>query len=279
MNSLPSIPSLLKKYKIFPKKHLGQHFLTAMPTIQKIVAALECDKNDLVIEIGPGLGLMTAITATHAREVIAIDRDEKLPEVAKAEFGNFQNIKWQHSDILGISVQKILDCTTCRTVKILGNLPYNISSPILFWMLDQRALISCAVIMVQKEVAMRIVAKPCNKDYGILAVLTQAYANCIKLFDVSAKSFIPPPEVTSSVVRIDFSKGDCGIKNNAQFKTIVKAAFGKRRKMLRNALISAKDPIADDIALDAALKNCKIDGKRRAETLSVEEFIKLSNAF
>lgn len=287
-----SVTSLLKKYNITPKKRLGQHFLAAGPTIEKIVASLEIKKDDIVLEIGPGLGLMTGLIAERAKHVFAVDADTSIIEIAKEELRHHKNITWVNEDILRINSGKIgtaalsgnLDVklgyfahTQDDKFKIIGNLPYNISSPIIFWMIENRAKISEAIIMVQKEVAVRLAAKPGNKDYGILSVLLQARADVKKLFDVSAKSFIPPPKVQSSVVRIKFNEDLYKIKDGARFAAIVKGAFGKRRKTLRNALIGAKNLQLDAAHLDEILSRCKIDGKRRPETLTVEEYIMLAD--
>ena len=278
---LPSVHSLLRKHGIAPKKRLGQHFLHARPTMEKIVAALAATKNDTVIEIGPGLGVMTAIVAAGARHVFAIEKDAAMIDVARAEFGSLDNITWVEEDILEVPLCDVVAKLACvapgERILVVGNLPYNISSPILFCMLEHRGMIRRAVVMIQKEVAERIVAKPGSKDYGILAVLLQAVASCRKLFDVSAKSFLPPPEVTSAVVQIDFREGDGGIADEERFRLVVKGAFGKRRKTLRNALLGARALKLVAARLDAALAACGIAGRRRPEELSVAEFVALAN--
>lgn len=269
---IPSAHSIIKRHGILPKKRLGQHFLVAMPSIEKIAGALGAEKDDCVIEIGPGLGIMSAILAKICSKVIAIEHDPAVLRVARTEFGDIKNIEWIESDILKINLQNL----TSSKAKIIGNLPYNISSPILFWMLENRALIERAVVMLQKEVAARVVSKPNCKDYGILSVLLQAHASCKKLFDVSAASFFPPPKVTSSVIGIDFDKEPPS--DWPGFKAVVKAAFGKRRKTLRNALLGARNLSIKPAQLDSILKSVEIDGRRRPEALSVDEFIKLSSA-
>ncbi|MFH1829262.1 MAG: 16S rRNA (adenine(1518)-N(6)/adenine(1519)-N(6))-dimethyltransferase RsmA [Pseudomonadota bacterium] len=277
-----SIQTLLKKYGIVPKKSLGQHFLSEAPTIRKIVAAIEPSKEDCIIEIGPGLGIMTHLLAKRAAAVFAIERDRKLIEIARKEHSDIKNIVWIQGDILKLKLDDILEKSPKlsheHNIKVIGNLPYNISTPILFWILSRRSLISRATIMVQKEVSLRITAKPCCKDYGILSVQVQAYAKAKRLFDVSARNFFPAPEVTSSVVDIDFTKADVEKpKDEALFKTLVRAAFGKRRKTLRNSLIGAVnfDLSASDV--DCLLRHANINGTRRAETLTVSEFIKLAS--
>ncbi|MBT3182478.1 MAG: ribosomal RNA small subunit methyltransferase A [Deltaproteobacteria bacterium] len=267
---MTSTHALLKKYNIRPKKRLGQHFLHADPTIKKIVSSLEID-DDFIIEIGPGPGIMTKYIAEKAKHLYAIDTDSAMIDVASEELSEYKNIEWVNDDILNVDLAKLLPKK--KIVKIIGNLPYNISSQIIFWMIDNRDKISSAVIMLQKEVALRICAKSGGRDYGILSVISQAFSSCKKLFDVSAGNFIPPPEVTSSVIMMDFQNVDYDIDDEAHFKKVVKAAFGKRRKTIRNSLLGAKFKAE---VIDASLFSSDIDPKRRAETLSINEFIELS---
>lgn len=273
----PSVPFLLKKYGVRPKKRLGQNFLTPLPTMQKIVGALELERDDVVIEIGPGLGVMTALAARQARRVYAIDRDATLLEIAKREHAE-RNIVWIEGDVLRFSLGEVPCHASAGGFKLLGNLPYNISSPVLFWMLDDRSAIARAIVMLQKEVAMRLVAQPGTKDYGILAVLFGAFADTKKLFDVSPKSFLPPPEVTSAVVRIDFREGKHAVDDELWFRRVVKAAFEQRRKTIRNALLGAAGLKLDAERIDPALEAAGIDPKLRPERLSVETFAALANA-
>lgn len=280
--SPPSIQSLLRRYGLRPKKRLGQHFLTAIPTMCKIVDALGIRPDDDVIEIGSGLGVMTHLLASQAHRVFAIERDQGLIEIARQEFKS-DNITWIQSDILKLTPRGILwerDARTkkpCSRTKVAGNIPYNISAPILFWLLDHRHSLSRAVIMVQKEVGLRIVAPPGGKDYGIPSVLIQAFADCTRLFDISPKSFTPPPKVISTVVQLDFKTGNPKIHDEAAFRAVVKAAFGKRRKTLRNALLGARSLWPNAQALDQALSACGIEPHRRPATLSVDEYICLAS--
>ncbi len=273
----PSIESLLKKYHLRPRKQLGQHFLNAVPTLEKIVNSLGIKHTDDVLEIGAGLGVMTVMLAERAHTIFAIEKDKSLAAIIEKEFGHIGNIKLITADILKTNFRRDLD-TARFPIKVIGNIPYNISTPILFRLLDNRALLQCAVLTVQQEVAKRIVARPNTKDYGILAILAQTQADCRKLFDIRPTNFIPPPEVQSSVVRLDFiSTANMGIENYGLFQKIVKAAFNQRRKTLRNALQGAKGLGISMEAIDAALSFCKIDPMRRAETLLIPEYIALAN--
>lgn len=289
---IPSVFHIL--HGIIPKKRLGQHFLSAQPTIEKIVNAADLSPEDTVLEIGSGLGVMTATIAAKSKKVVAVEKDAALFDAAKSEFSAIGNIEWINADILKMRIEGVFadeksvnrepltvnrkSITENRKNKILGNLPYNISSPIIFWMLENRAMISSAVVMLQKEVALRIAAAPGGKDYGILSVLLQAHANCKRLFDVSPKNFLPPPEVISSIVKIDFRKTGLKITDEKFFSAVVKAAFGKRRKTLRNALLGAQNLRIDRDSLDGIFAKLGLDGRRRPETLSVDEFAELANA-
>jgi len=274
--TLKSVQSLIKKYGIRPKKRLGQHFLIAQPTAKKIVCSLDIQSDDVVMEIGCGPGVMTELVAERASRVYAVDSDSSLINIAKAELAAYTNIVWICNDILQLNLDRTIPRTQGRRIKVIGNLPYNISTPTIFWMIENRARISRAIIMLQKEVALRIVAAPGGKDYGILSVLTQVSARCKKLFDVSAKHFIPPPDVTSSVIMMDFEGASHSIEDVDWFKSVVKGAFGKRRKTLRNALLGARDLKLSADQIDNALEASSIDGKRRPETLSIDEFVVLS---
>lgn len=273
-----SVLSLLKRYGIFPQKRLGQHFLIAAPTMEKIIAALDCAPDDVVIDIGSGFGVMAARLAARARRVIAIEKDRLLFEAARAEFGAKPNITWMQGDILELPFSEIVAelAPPAGRIKVVGNLPYNIASPILFLLLEHRELVSQAVLMVQREVADRIVARPGSRDYGILSVLLQAEAFCARLFAVSAKSFFPVPQVASAVVRIEMMSGKSPVADGPLFRTVVKGAFGKRRKTLRNALLGARDLRLTPAEFDGALRDLAIDGRRRAEELSVQEFLRLA---
>jgi 16S rRNA (adenine1518-N6/adenine1519-N6)-dimethyltransferase len=277
--STTSVTAILRRHGIRPKKRLGQHFLAQMPTIRKIVDAIDPSEDECVLEIGPGPGIMTKLLVERAGFVIAVDKDALIIDVAREELGNPQNAYFIEGDVLELELEEAISELSerfAKKIKVAGNLPYNISSPILFWILDHRDLISRAIVMVQKEVALRIAAAPGGKDYGTLSVRTQAYASARRLFDVSPSNFIPPPEVNSSVVEIDFAGGaPTKPEDDAAFEAVVRAAFGKRRKTIRNALLGSALGLKPDV-LDVALSNSEIDGKRRPETLTVDEFIRLA---
>jgi len=264
----------LKKYGIRPRKRLGQHFLAAGPTIDKIVASLDLEGDDTVVEIGPGLGVMTRRIAEKAKRLVAIERDERMVEILSEELRDLGNVEIVHGDVLKTDLGGVVSGDV--KAKLVGNLPYNISTPIIFWMLQGRAAMESAVVMVQREVAARMVAGPGGKDYGALTVMLQSQAYVRKLFDVSAASFVPPPEVTSSVVEIDLSEEGLSRRFEGDLRRVVRAAFGKRRKTFRNALLGSREMKLDSGRVDTALARAKIDGRVRPEEVPVEGFVLLA---
>jgi 16S rRNA (adenine1518-N6/adenine1519-N6)-dimethyltransferase len=267
-----SAHEILKLHGIKLKKGLGQHFLCAMPTAEKIVRSMKMAPDDLILEIGPGPGIMTQLIAPVASRIFAVDADAKMLDIAKLELSEHDNIEFIHKDILDLDLGPNLNPNlNDKRLRILGNLPYNISSQIIFWMIDNREHISDATIMIQKEVAQRLCAEPGGKEYGVLSVLTQAFASCKKLFDVSPRSFVPPPKVWSSVVRMDLSHAPHEIADEDAFRLVVKTAFQKRRKTIKNSL-------SKFTGIEEALDKCDIAPSRRPETLSVQDFIDLSGA-
>ncbi|MAZ55529.1 MAG: 16S rRNA (adenine(1518)-N(6)/adenine(1519)-N(6))-dimethyltransferase [Flavobacteriales bacterium] len=245
----------------YAKKYLGQHFLIKKSISEKIVDSLDINQTQNIIEIGPGRGALTdfLITKTNHFTIIEIDLD-----CIKILEKKFQNIQIIHGDFLTVDLSKI----GYLNYSIIGNFPYNISTQILFKVLENRNSVDQVVGMFQKEVAERICSKPNSKKYGILSVLIQAYFNCNLLFDVAPDNFQPKPKVYSSVLKLSRNKTkelDC---NHGKFLTVVKAGFSQRRKKLKNALkkiINLEDTIKYNIM------------NKRAEELSVNEFIKLTN--
>lgn len=257
--NLPSVQSLLTKYGIQPKKSLGQNFLIARPTMEKIVDALGVSRDDTVFEIGCGMGVMAAMLSDRCQRIIALDADRRAITIAREEFGSIKNVEWVLSDILKADISSY---AKRGKLCVIGNIPYNISSPILFHLVDHRARIKRAVLMIQKEVADRVTAKPNSKDYGALSVMLQSYARCTKLFNVARTNFMPRPKIMSSVIELDFRDAPDDIPG---LRDVVQTAFQKRRKTIKNALGKFDD-------IEKTLADLGIDPKRRPETLSVEEF-------
>jgi 16S rRNA (adenine1518-N6/adenine1519-N6)-dimethyltransferase len=255
-----------EKYK--PKKRYGQNFLVDDNISRKIVSSLKASKDDLIIEIGPGLGALTKFLAGEYSGYRAVEIDKTSVENLLEKFGEKLNITC--CDFLEFDLLKYATDNKNR-IKVIGNIPYNITSGILFKLLDCIDSVDSAVLMIQKEVAERLVAASDTKKYGILAVQFQAFSDIKMLFSVPPTAFFPKPDVTSAVIRIDFRKDKYDVNNITIFRNLVRNAFSKRRKTLKNSLkdyFDSNNIISSDFNLDFS---------RRAETLSVLEFVLLSN--
>jgi len=212
------------------KKSLGQHFLTDQVVVYQIIDAIVAGKEDRVIEIGPGTGALTKWLAQKFDNLHAIELDQRAVNVLKEEVSN---ITIHQQDVLKVVWQEMVDADKNNVV--IGNLPYYITTPILFDLLENRTLFSEAILMMQKEVAERLVADPSSKQYGILSVQTQLFCTPEILFEVSRHSFSPPPKVTSAVIKLKFDKPDLSFADDT-LKRIVRTAFNQRRKKLSNSL-------------------------------------------
>lgn len=274
-NIIMSIIKLLKKYNIEPKKGLGQNFLIAEPTVKKIVDILNINKNDKVLEIGPGPGTMTNLILEKAKFVAAIETDKNMIRILEEEYGHIENLHIIHGNILDSNLEKLLSPDKGKWV-FIGNIPYNITSPILFHLRKFRHCFSRGLLMVQKEVAIRMTASKGTKDYGILSIAIQAVAEVKKCFNVSASSFQPEPKVDSTVVSIDFDKAsNYNIDDLDFFTRVVRAAFSTRRKTIKNALLQSNMIDIGLREIETALKTTGIKESARAEQLDIQTFAKL----
>ncbi len=248
-----------------PKKSLGQNFLRDENVARKIVDGLHLRPSDAVIEIGPGQGALTKHLCSQTATVVAIEVDERAIAVLRETLGG--SVRLIHADVLDVSL-KSLSHELKSGLRVVGNIPYNITSDILFWLFENHEVVEDATLMVQLEVAHRFVAQPRSKDYGILAVSVQLYSRPEFLFKVSRNSFYPKPNVDSAVVRLSFRRElpDC---NEQLFRTVVRGTFGKRRKTLRNGLKYMGFS-------DEQLSNIAFDLSRRPESLTLEEFLGLT---
>jgi len=269
---------ILRRYEIKPKKKLGQSFLVDVNTIRKIAGAARIGPDDIVLEIGAGIGVLTKYIAQIARKVVAVEIDPRLVAVLEDQCGEFSNIEICSCDILKFDFASISN-KYGSMLKVIGNVPYNISSPLIFNLLSSRSVISDFTLMLQKEVVERLVSPPGHKTYGIPSVLLQMYADAERLFDVSAACFYPAPKVDSSILRGAFrNAARVELSDDILFNRLVKASFAQRRKMLSNNLKNAEFlKMISDTDLKSALCEAGIDGKRRGETLSLFEFGRLSN--
>lgn len=270
--------ALLTFHNIRPKKRFGQHFLTDQTTAEMIVSRSGILPEDVVLEIGAGLGALTIPVARIAREVFAVEKDRKIIDILKTEIlaSNLSNVVIMEKNILKIDIKSLTE-NIGRKIVVMGNLPYNISSQILVQLIESRKALSKAVIMLQKELAQRITAQPGCKDYGRLTVMHGYCSDIKKVADVKAHLFFPKPKVDSEVLEIKFKKRlEYSTNDEAFFFRVIKAAFGNRRKILKNALAASALNIDANTAKDV-LQRSGIDPVRRAETLTIEEFVKLSN--
>ena len=275
---MTSPKTLLIFHNIRPKKQLGQHFLTDQTTGEMIVNRSGILSEDIVLEIGAGLGALTIPVARKASKVFAVDKDRKIIDILKTEIlaSNLTNVVIMEKNILKIDIESLSENISQKMV-VMGNLPYNISSQILVQLIESRKVLSKAVVMLQKELAQRITAQPGCKDYGRLTVMLRYCSDIKKIADVKASLFFPRPKVDSEVLELQFKKTlKYPTNDEAFFFRVIKAAFGNRRKMLKNALGASALNIDANTAKDV-LERSEIDPARRAETLTIEEFVKLSN--
>jgi len=250
------------------KKHLGQNFLYNPSIIEKIVEAAQLKPSDLVVEIGPGPGKMTRMLAERVDKVIAIELDEKLYEKSKDEVAGHDNIELILGDALEYPYESLPE------FKVVANIPYYITTPIIFRLLDSKRNLKSMTLTVQKEVAQRIVSGPGGKDYGVLSIMVQYHAKARLEFMIPKEAFRPVPKVDSAVIHIEvLPKPSVEVRNEQIFSRIVKTAFSQRRKMLSNSLRSLRQDIK------AWFTEARIDPNRRPETLSIEEFARLADIF
>jgi 16S rRNA (adenine1518-N6/adenine1519-N6)-dimethyltransferase len=257
------------RHTLAPRKRLGQHFLADDNIAKKIAASLELTKDDIVVEIGAGEGALTQHLAGHAKKLYAVELDSRAAAILQEKFGD--EITLIHKDALTVSFEE-LATNEKQDIRVAGNIPYNITSPLLFHAFESHQYIKDVTFMMQKEVAERLTAKPRTKEYGILAVAAQFYSVPKILFNVSPKCFFPPPKVMSSVIHFDFRAVRSYDVDKKLFHTVLRATFGKRRKILLNGL---KDIIKDSGTLSAI--SAQFDTSKRAEELTVNDFVTLTN--
>jgi 16S rRNA (adenine1518-N6/adenine1519-N6)-dimethyltransferase len=278
MDPFPDARVLLGRYNLRAKKGFGQNFLISERAFRAIVDASVHNDSDWIVEIGAGLGTLTARLAERVPEgkIIALERDPDMIAVLRAELAGVDNVDIEASDALRYDLR--MASRWCGDVlTVCGNLPYHIAAPLLFRVLEMREVVRCAVVMIQKEMADRIVAPPGGKDYGALGVMIRTYADVTTIAKVSAGSFVPPPKVDSTVIKLVPLAGAqprAPIANEKHYSAVVHAAFGQRRKTLRNALRA----VFAEAAVDGALEATGIVGTRRGETLDIAEFAQLASA-
>lgn len=265
---------ICKRFDIKMSKKLGQNFLIKRGIVDEIVHAAELTPGEPVLEVGPGIGTLTQGLAQSGADVTAIELDRRLLEVLDTTLASYDNVRIVHGDVLKLDVPTIMNH---KPFKVVANLPYYITTPIIMSLLESKLPIECLVVMVQKEVALRMVAKPGTKDYGALSVAVQYYTEPDIVLDVPPKSFLPAPAVTSSVIRCVLrDKPPVDVIDEKLFFRVVKAGFAQRRKTFANTMKTtglSKDRIEELLA------KANIDGQRRGETFTLQEFADVANAW
>ena len=265
---------ICKRFDIKMSKKLGQNFLIKRGIVDEIVHAAELTPGEPVLEVGPGIGTLTQGLAQSGADVTAIELDRRLLEVLDTTLASYDNVRIVHGDVLKLDVPTIMNH---KPFKVVANLPYYITTPIIMSLLESKLPIERLVVMVQKEVALRMVAKPGTKDYGALSVAVQYYTEPDIVLDVPPKSFLPAPAVTSSVIRCVLrDKPPVDVIDEKLFFRVVKAGFAQRRKTFSNTMKTtglSKDRIEELLA------KANIEGQRRGETFTLQEFADVANAW
>lgn len=261
-NRLNADKSNTKSMKIIPKKSLGQNYLRDKNIVRKMLEVIAPKSDDNLIEIGPGLGALTNELNKIVNNFTAIEIDQRV--ISELQ-NNFADVNFINDDFLKIDLRNFYND---KKLRIVGNIPYNLTSPIIFKMIHNRNIISDSIMMIQNEVALRLNAKPKTKDYGILSVILNYFGSVKYCFKVPPTVFFPKPKVDSAVVHISFKEFDSEI-DDGFFISVIKAAFNNRRKTLKNSL-------SNSIFANTEFNNCTIDTSRRAEELTTDEFIALA---
>ncbi|HEY3801478.1 MAG TPA: 16S rRNA (adenine(1518)-N(6)/adenine(1519)-N(6))-dimethyltransferase RsmA [Kofleriaceae bacterium] len=275
LGPFPDARVLLERYGLRAKKAFGQNFLISERALRAIADATVSSDEDWIVEIGAGLGTLTAqlVERVTAGKVIALETDPDMIRVLRAELGDVDNLEIEQADAMRYDLR--VASSLGKRIVVCGNLPYHIASQLMFRVIDVRDVVHHAVFMIQKEMADRIVAKPGTKEYGALGVMIRTYADVTTVIKVSAGSFLPPPKIDSTVIKlVPLAAPRTPIGDAAHYSKVVHAAFGQRRKTLRNALRA----IWPEDAVDRALGATSIDGVRRGETLDIAEFGALAGA-
>ncbi len=256
-----------------PKKRLGQHFLIDEKIIEATLRLMDLSEADEILEIGPGFGFLTRRLVAKAKRVWAVEVDPLLVEwLQQSPIGNASSLTLVHADVLKLQLEEILPK---RKVKLVANLPYNISTPVLFRILEEREHFSSLVLMLQREVADRMAASPGTKSYGTLSIWCQVQGEILEKVRVSRGAFFPQPKVQSTILKIGLrSEPLISAEYFPSLRAVVRACFGQRRKMLSNAFSNLLKK--ERMEIEGLLRNEGIDPRRRGETLSVDEMIRLA---
>ena len=273
---------ILNKYGIHANKSLGQNFLINEEVINQIIEKAEIDEKDLIIEIGPGLGTLTNRLLEKAGKVICVELDDRMITILNDRFKLYNNFELIHDDILKVNLNKIInenlfENNNIKKIKIVANLPYYITTPIIMKLLEEKLNITSITVMIQKEVADRLIAVPGEKNAGAITYSVYYYAEAEKVLDVENNSFIPEPSVTSTVIKLNIRKEPViQIKDEKLMFRIIKQAFMQRRKTLVNAL-SNMDIFKSKEEIIRMLEDLNINTKVRGEALTIEQYAQITN--
>ncbi|WP_047986271.1 16S rRNA (adenine(1518)-N(6)/adenine(1519)-N(6))-dimethyltransferase RsmA [Ornithinibacillus californiensis] len=273
---------ILKKYHFTFKKSLGQNFLIDANVLKNIIGHAGINEESGTIEIGPGIGALTEQLAIHSEKVVAFEIDGRLLPILEDTLSEYDNIRIVHEDILKANVHQVIEenFKDDQPIHIVANLPYYITTPILMKLLRERLPVGSITVMIQKEVADRMAAKPNTKSYGSLTIAVQYYTEAKVVMNVPKTVFMPQPNVDSSILKlVNRSEPPVHVTDEDYFFTIVQACFAQRRKTLRNNLTSHFKGVYDKDVINEQLESIGIDGTRRGESLDMEEFSILANAF
>lgn len=270
---------ILKKYNFNFQKRFGQNFLIDSNILTKIVESAEVTKEDFVLEIGPGIGTMTQYLAESAREVVAVEIDKSLIPILGDTLSSYDNVIVINEDILKVDIERLVqEKNQGKPIKVVANLPYYITTPIIMGLFESHVPLKSITIMVQKEVADRMQVGPGTKDYGALSLAVQYYARPEVIAYVSPACFIPKPNVGSAVIRLDrYEKPPVETEDEAFLFAVIKAAFNQRRKTLANGLANARELGITRQQAEEALLQMELSPSIRGEALTLREFAELSN--
>ena len=273
---MTSLKQELRDYGFFPRKRLGQHFLVDRNILNKVIRTAEVGKEDVVVEVGPGPGEMTRALARLVKQVIAVEIDPKLVEILKKRLADCPNVEVVKSDILKVDFKGLYK-KEGHSIKVVANLPYQISTPLLFRFIEAKEAFSTLTLMLQREVAERMAAPSGGKEYGPLSIFVQIFLDVSIRFFIKPSAFFPPPKIESAVVHMVWKERPrIEQKDEEWFKKVVKACFGYRRKTLLNALKHSELSLHESPG--SKMEKVGIDPQRRPETLSIEEFVRLAEA-
>lgn len=270
---------VIKKYEFCFQKKFGQNFLIDGHVLDKIIAGAGVTKDDMVLEIGPGIGTMTQYLAEAAGKVVAVEIDRNLLPILQETLADYDNVKVIHADVLSLDLEKLVqEENGGRPIKVVANLPYYITTPIIMALFEQHVPLANVTVMVQKEVAARMKSGPGSKDYGALSLAVQYYAEPYIVANVPCNCFMPRPNVDSAVIRLTrYEEPPVQVKDEKKMFALIRASFNQRRKTLVNGLGNAGRPGITKESAAAALAQMGLSPTVRGEALTLEQFARLSD--